>query len=242
MTEESAQPSPPSDAPQSLATQPQPLTFNELQVLRKAGYAKPPGVPWSHWLGLRKLSHKHEMIAMHAATGKGTGELAAEFGYTQGRMSLILYCPHMKQRIEHLREKHFGGSVKARFDNMLNRSMLIYEETLSEHSRANDKHKLQVAGKVIERVLGKVPERVQIENHTVREIYHMLDKINSDGQRLESSSSAHQAKTIDGELVSDPTLKQNPIANFPARPKDEFSAIDDWVNNLVPTSTGIGTK
>jgi hypothetical protein len=219
------------------------LTFAELQVLRKAGYAKPPGVPWSHWLGLKKLQGKHQVIAYMVSQGIDSRLIAKELNYTEGRLSLIINSPHMQIRIAELNEQRYGKSATERFATMLDKSLKVYEKIIDNAVKADEPTKLHeaVASKIIDRNVGKVADRVEVKNETIRAVYVLLDNINA-GKNADAFKRLSELPVVDAEISSTPAptlVDPNPSP----RARDEYSEIDEQINKLISgAATGIGTK
>lgn len=228
---------------------PSPLEASVIQALRKAGYPKPEGVTWGQWVGPKKLSHRHELVCMKAALGSTASDIAREFGYTDGRMSIILNTPRVKAAVANLRERFFGANIEARFKGIVPKAVTLLEAVIDSPSEKTS-NRLDAAKEVLNRSLGKSKETVEIKTSSVRDVFVYLDQMRTAQQgQLASPSEARfssgensvaktpgdlQTKngipaTIDGELLSEET-------------KTVRAGIDDWIGTNVPAGEGIGKR
>jgi hypothetical protein len=209
------------------------LDFETLQRLRKAGYPRPSGVPWSHWLGVKTLKPRHEVVAMLAATGLPQADIASRTGYTQSRLSILVRSPLMERRIAEIRRDYFGAEVERNFKAMLPNAQNIWAQILAGTAPgATIGLQAKVAEKLFDRILGKPSEKLEVSHHTVAELYVFLDQMKASGKVLDIAKDRTK-------LTSAPTIIDGVVV--PAK-RDEFAEIDRWVDEYVPTDDGLGKK
>lgn len=211
------------------------LSHEALQCMRKAGYPKPEGVDWGDWLGPRRLTHRHEIIAMYAATGVNARTIARSMGYTESRISIVLNSKRMKDAIKTIRDQHYGQNVQARMNSMNQKAVDVIEEILNCPNERNAV-KLNASRELLNRTLGKPKETLEIQNGSIREIFAYLDA-NRNSNSLALAPEPTQAKR---EIkVIDVTPAEQPAEAVASVDRD---AIDSWIESNVPSGETIGKK
>ncbi len=216
----------------------------ELRRMRRAGLPKPMGVTWPEWLGPKKLNHRHKTVALLAAQGLTQTRISQELGITQSRLSIIMNTRRMQAEIARCAKEIYGQDTQNRFTKLAEKSFGIVESIL-DNPQERSSLRYQVAKDCIDRQHGKAPERLEIRNSTIKDLFEAMDKMSRAqmlGIRPEVALEAPKAHTIEAELVAEEPGPQAPAEGTAKSKADPYSAIDSWISANVPRSSGVGTK
>lgn len=212
-------------------TKPKKLSFEVIRELKKAGFDKPADVSWPDWMGPKKLSDRHKLIAIYRAKGVNARTIANELGFTESRLSLILNTQRMQEQVEAYRQQYYGQSIQKRFHELTDKAVDVLEETIN-NPQERTSVKLKAVNEVLNRSLGKPKEQIEIKTSTVRDLFEELDKLRRGELTLDFS--AARPKSIES---SDPN-----IIDTTATRVDQYDSTDEWIEQNIPAEVGIGVK
>jgi len=212
--------------------------FESMQILRKAGYAKPDGVPWPLWVGPKKLNHRQELVALYTASGRSATQTAAELGYTQGRISIIMNSPRFKARVEELRQQYYGNTIQGRFAAMVPAAIGVIDGILS-NPNGRDGIRLKAAGELLNRAIGKPKETIEIRNTSVKDIFDYLDRKKAEREAAQAAEKKTLALTSDivqeSKQSEENLIIETAEQAVDAQMSQEIESVEAWVGkNLTP--------
>jgi hypothetical protein len=144
--------------------------------LKSLGMAKPDSIGWGDWVGPKKLSHRHHLMATLLAHGVTQGEIARELGMTPCRVSLIANTTRMTETVTALREKYYGTDPVKRFQRILPKAIDIAEGILDNPNNTPDL-RFRVATEFMNRSLGKPKESMEVKTTSIRDLFSALDQL-----------------------------------------------------------------
>lgn len=182
----------------------------QTQALRKAGHGKPSETTWGDWMGPKKMSPHHYVIAQMVALGMGSGLIAKELRMQQSRISILLTNSLIKAYAEKIRA-YVTKDAKTRFERLIPKSVGVFEDILDDE-QAQSKLKADIAGKVLDRAWGK-PNSSEAETgntalQLIRAVNELIKTSKNDPENDPKISNTIQVETTEAEIVNEVTETQ----------------------------------
>lgn len=197
-------------------------------------------------MGPRKLNHKHELIAVYAASGMGATAIAQTMKLNPARVGIILKTSRMQARLAELRQHYYGNTIQDEFKARVPKAIHAVDEVLDSRF-AKDNDKLKAADMVLNRALGKPKETIEIRSSTAKDIFEYLDRKKAESERKslatpagllqnsEQSSEKPIIETTAVEISAESAAADAAIA-------DEMSEFNNWsAKNLANLGKKDGT-
>ena len=158
-----------------------PEVIKEMKML---GMEKPPEVSWGDWVGPEDLNHRHDLLIYMAASGATNKQIAEDLGFTQGRVSIILSKPEVKQKIRQLQEGSGRKDIDRRFQQILPEAVEDAYEIMKDKQEKSSL-RANVAFQFMDRALGKPQQNVNVEGNLLNELLVKLDNQEKEVEELD---------------------------------------------------------
>ncbi len=203
----------------------------QTQALRKAGHGKPSETTWGDWMGPKKMSPHHYVIAQMVALGMGSGLIAKELGMQQSRISILLTNSLIKAYAEKIRS-YVTKDAKTRFERLIPKSVGVFEDILDDE-QAQSKLKADIAGKVLDRAWGK-PNSSEAETgntalQLIRAVNELIKSSKSDSEPVIDVQS-EPPKADEAEIVNEVTSLQ--VQKTDQDPLSSLLSVWECENNI----------
>lgn len=169
--------------------------LEKLRELKKSGAKKPEGVTWGDWMGPKKMSPRHYVIANMVAMGKRNAEICLETGLSAPALSNIVNNTLFKAYVSAI-QQYYTSDAKKRFDNLVPSAVRVYEDVLSPHSQEQTKTKVDVASKVFDRAWGRAQNDQQDAGNTVLNLLRGLKELN-ESAKLDPVKEAIEVSSVE---------------------------------------------
>lgn len=143
---------------------------------------KPQKVTESTWRTPIELKPRHRKVIHLAALGKTRAIIAEETGYSPAFIDRLLASHNIKRRIRAKQESLFEGDAKMTMKVLMNKAFGTIEEIIEgdggEEIKASTR--LDASKFVIDHVIGKATQSVDIKHSTLAEFMRRLDERSAD--------------------------------------------------------------
>lgn len=178
------------------------FSIREIAQMKKAGMQKPALIPWSDWLGPKKINHRHMLLCHLAALGARSNEIAAATGFTDSRISLLLGTEPIQKQIKIIREVEFQGmGVKDRLEQLSSHAVRIYDEILSS-PKARLALKYRAAADILDRKMGKPQQSVEVKTNMLSDFYELLQKIDANKNTIDAEVKPLEEQLEAAQIIS----------------------------------------
>lgn len=175
-------------------------TSQEILSLRRAGAPKPSDITWTEWKAPTQLNSTHELVAYMTATGQSRATIADVAGISPEAVSRLLGCERTKFRIKELQFQIFGKDPHKRFESILSTAIQTVSDIL-EDPKIKPAVKLQAAQTVLDRVMGKPKQSIEVKDVTLADFYGKLDQM----------FAKKEGDVVDAEIVENEIKKRDHI-------------------------------
>lgn len=203
-----------------------PSSFTEeiIDQMKKSGMKKPDNIPWSKWMGPKRLNSRHNVICYMAACGLRNNKIAEETGLSEARVSTLLGDPKIRYEIKSLQREIFGESAKKRFDNLLPSAIDTIEEVMLNPSEKGAT-RISAANMIKEASMGKAIQHIDIGGGLFKEMFERLDK--KEDKRLTIDVSSPEKE--EPQLLPSPKIDENDFKE-PLNSSGQMRVVDAWID------------
>lgn len=175
---------------------------------------------------LPKLSpHQLDLIAYLSASGQSATSIAKRLNVSPSAVQSHLKSPTMRALIEEERQKLYGDNFEITIKKDAPEAWATVKEIMRDES-AKHGTRLTAANSILDRTHGKAIQRVEETSHSIRDLFHMLDKSNIGFAPKENSQQSEP--TPQPVNVSQPqTIPQTLLTEDPS------PNIDAWIEENI---------
>lgn len=198
--------------------------------MRQAGMTKPDFIPWGDWLGPKKLSHRHMLIAHLAAVGYRAREIAQATNITEGRLSILLNSEAMKVQIQLIREVEMQGTgVPQALAQLSSQAVRVYQDLIFNPG-TREALRFKVAQDILDRKEGKPTQKVEHSGSLFKDLLQAINAratIEAQGQVVQEVKEEDQLPDFTPEELG------VPVGNMPAEAESRILAPHDSSSELA---------
>jgi hypothetical protein len=202
------------------------ITDNMIADMRFYGCSRPPLITpdkWGKEVREYEMTPRQKRVIYLSAMGRTPIQIAEELGYSNAGVTNILRKPGVQERIAHQQSVIFQNDMKGWIKTLMTKSYGVIDEILTDHDEKSSV-KLEAAKYVIDHVVGKATQNVEVSGNLLGDLITQLDEIKN--TPIEPS---YVAIPVDAGLAD-------------ATAEKALVAMDDLVSQLIQTEHTVGKR
>lgn len=214
------------------------ITVEEIEVLRcRAKVPRPPNITCATWDQPIELAPRHRVIINMAALGHSNHAIGEKIGMSSDRVGLLLASNTFKRKVALKQAGYLDGSAKAALKLLLGKAFRAVEEILDNPDEKSSV-RLEASKFVIDHVVGKASQSVDIKSSTLSEFMRRLDEVPA------YAEPTSPGQVIDAVATAKPILQDaKALVDTESKPSSRGSEgsddnIDAIVNSFSPVVVG----
>lgn len=172
------------------------------------------------------LSPRHRRLALLAAQGKSNADIAAELGYSDSRVSILLKNPYVSAEVHTLQERIYEETVGARIKTFAEPALNVLHQALTDRTnKVKMSEKIDVAKWVIEKIDGKAAQKIEAGENMLAALMDRLDA-------SKTARVVNITNNFGDRSVVEAAQDVSPVTKELSSPKTEEDLLADWVTEF----------
>ena len=152
---------------------------------------RPAWIEIEQWESEIDISPEERQIAFMASWGMKDSEIAEELGYTYDRVRNVLGTKRAKDKVEEIQSKVLKVNPKKWMEKLLPDALAVSHKIMMDEA-VKPGVRLQAAFDIMDRVMGKAKQTVEVQDSTYRDLLQKLEEI---AKKEQNTIEVGEAKT-----------------------------------------------